>query len=427
MAEINRPRVVIIGAGFGGLWAARGLAGSDADVWLVDRNNYHTFSPLIYQVAAAELEPDDIIYPMRSIFHRTPNIHFTMGEVVKIDLNQHMLYTHQQQIRYDYLLFSLGSEAHFSQVEGAEKFAFTLKDVDDAIRLRNHILCMFETANYTADEQRRQQMLTFTVVGGGPTGVEFCGALAELVRKPLAQDYPGLEMSQVRVLLIEATDRLLTGFPRRLHDYTLNHLKRMGVEVLLNAKVSQITPTSVLMKDGQLIPTETVVWTAGVHGSGLSQAWGLPTRPNGQVDVLPTLQVPGHPEVYAVGDMAHVEQDGHSLMMIAPVATQEGAWATKNVLRQIKGSQPLPFRYKDPGTMAITGRNAAAVRLGVATFTGFPAWIIWALVHLYRLIGFRNRLLVFINWALDYLFYERVVRLITRLPDKYSTQQECLG
>ena len=419
------PRVVIVGAGFGGLWAARALAHAPVDVTVVDRNNYHTFLPLLYQVAAAELEPEDIIYPVRSILHRNTNTHFLMGEVTGIDPNQHIISMGSQNIRYDYLILSAGSKSHFFGVAGADEHAFPLKTLDDAVLLRNHILCRFETASYETDANLRQQMLTFTIVGGGPTGVEFAGALAELVRVPLRRDYPELDFNQVHIQLLEATDRLLAGVPERLHHYSLKRLMKMGVDVRLNSPVSQITPHAVILKDGKTIPTETVVWTAGVGGVSFPQKWDFPTRRNGQVKVLPTLQVAGHNDLYIVGDLAHVEQEGHALQLIATVATQEGEWAARNIRRQVAGAEPEPFEYHDPGMLAVTGRNAAVVRLGRFTFTGFPAWVIWLSVHLYRLIGFRNRLSVLINWAWDYLFFDRVVRLITPLPQEQLSEKSC--
>jgi NADH dehydrogenase len=425
MAVGTRPKVVIVGAGFAGLWAARSLAHTPAEVVVVDRNNYHTFFPLLYQVAAAELEPEDIIYPVRSILPRHTNTRFQMGNVTGIDPIQQKIWIGKQNIAYDYLILSIGSKAHFFGVPGADEHTYALKTLDDAILLRNHILCRFEAASYETDEKLRQQMLTFAIVGGGPTGVEFAGALAELVRVPLRRDYPGLDFNQVRILLIEATDRLLTGVPERLHKYTFEHLTHMGVKVQLDSPVSQITARGVVLKDGTTIPSETVVWTAGVGGVSLPQNWIFPTRRNGQVDVLPTLQVAGHDDLYIVGDLAHVEQDGQPLQLIATVATQEGEWAARNVRLQIAGGEPEPFQYRDPGFLAVTGRNAAAVRIGRFTFTGFPAWVIWLSVHLYRLIGFRNRLSVLINWAWDYLFYDRVVRLITPLPESQASEKGC--
>jgi len=262
-------------------------------------------------------------------------------------------------------------------------------------------------------------------VGGGPTGVEFAGALAELVRNPLVKDYPDLDFSQVHIILLEMSQRLFSGLPESLHSFSLRRLQRMGVDVQLNATVSQISSSAVTLTDGRVIPTETAVWTAGVGGVSLPQGWDFPIRSNGQVDVLPTLQVPEHPEIYITGDLAHVVQDGHPLLLVATVATQEGEWAAKNVIRQIMGNAPQPFRFHDPGIMAVTGRNAAVVRIGKYAFTGFFAWLIWLSVHLYRLIGFRNRLSVLLSWAWDYIFFDRVVRLITPLPESQPAEKGC--
>lgn len=422
---MTRPKVVVIGAGFGGLWAARKLSKAPADIWVVDRNNYHTFFPLLYQVAAAELEPEDIIYPVRSILHKYSNIQFLLGEVNGIDFVQHKVRIGSQSLPYDYLILSAGSKPNFFGVDGAAEHALPLRTLDDAVVLRNHILFRFEAANYETDATIRRHMLTFTIVGGGPTGVEYAGALAELIRMPLRRDYPNLDFNQVHLLLLEASNRLLAGTPERLHRYTYKHLKHMGVDVQLNTPVSKITPQAVTLQDGRVILTETVVWTAGVGGVDLAKNWGFETRRNGQVDVTPTLQVEGHPEIYIIGDMAHVEQGGQPLQLIATVAIQEGVWAARNVRRQIAGGEPEPFQYHDPGMLAVTGRNAAAVRLGRFTFTGFLAWVIWVGVHLFRLIGFRNRLFVLVNWALDYIFYDRVVRLITPLPENEPSKRGC--
>jgi NADH dehydrogenase len=418
MAADNHPRVVIIGAGFGGLWSAREFFHTPVEAWLIDQENYHTFFPLLYQVAAAELEPESIVHPIRSILHKFPNLHFLMDEVTQIDTAQQRVVTRHQNLSYDYLIISIGSKAHFYDVTGAGQYAYPLKSIEDAVRLRNHILYCFETAAMEPDPQIRQQLLTFAIVGGGPTGVEFTGALAELVKKPLARDYPTLDMNQVRILLLEATDRLLIGFPESLHRYTLKHFTHMGIDVQLNAPVNQIDQSDVILKDGRHISTQTVVWTAGVGARSLSNPWGFPTRSNGQVEVLPSLQIPEYPNIYTVGDLAHVEQDGKPLLMVATVASQEGKWASKNVLRQISGQSPVPFRYHDPGMLAVTGRNAAVARLGKLTITGFLAWVIWSTVHLYGLIGYRARLLVLINWAWDYIFFDRVVRLI--LPRSWN-------
>lgn len=425
MESKNRPKVVIIGAGFGGLWAAKVFKGKPVDVTVIDRNNYHTFFPLLYQVAAAELEPEDIVYPVRSILHPHKNIDFILGEAVGIDTVQRVVKTREQSIPYDYLIVSAGSKPNFFSVAGAEKFVYTLRTLDDAVRLRNHILCRFEEAEIEPDPAMRKRMLTFAIVGGGPTGVEYAGALAELIRKPLARDYPARVAEDVRILLLEASNHLFPGMSPRLHNFTIKRFARMGIDVQLNSTVSQVTGHSVILKDGQVIDTDTVVWTAGVAGINLPGNWDFTALRNGQVAVQATLQAPGFQDIYIIGDMAHIEQEGHPLLLIATVAIQEGVWAARNVLRQVAGLQPRPFEYHDPGMLAVTGRNAAVVRLGRFIFTGFPAWIIWVTVHLYRLVGFRNRLVVFINWAWDYVFFDRVVRLIFPLTRSELAEQGC--
>ncbi len=423
MSVKDHPRVVIVGAGFGGLWAARALARSSAEILVVDRNNYHTFLPLLYQVGAAELEPEAIVYPIRSILRKMRNADFHLGDVREIDFTARIVQTSPPRrtsaasIPYDYLILALGSTAHFFGVPGAGEHAFRLKTLDDGIRLRNHILRCFERAvclppaaglPATAGEP----WLTFAIVGGGPTGVEFAGALAELVRHPLRRDFPHLDWRAARVVLLEAADGLLPGWPDSLRRYAALRLQKIGVEVRLQATVQQIEPHLVRLKDGTGLPTETVVWTAGVQGDSQARAWGLATVKSGRVKVLPTLQVPDHPEVYVLGDLAYVEQDGRSLPMIAPAAIQQGRAAAENILRQMKGQVPRPFRFRDPGMMATVGRNAAVADLRGHTFTGFLAWLIWLAVHLFKLIGFRNRLMVLLAWAWDYFLFERVVRLI---------------
>jgi len=417
MTNPIRPRVVIIGAGFAGLWAARTLAHSQADVLVLDRNNYHTFFPLLYQVAAAELEPEDIVYPVRSVLRGQQNIRFLMNEVTEIDLIAKQVKTTDHVFPYDFLVLAIGSTSHFFGVTGAAEYAFQLKTLEQAIALRNHILFRFERALCETNPERRQQMLTFAIVGGGPTGVEFAGALAELIHGPLVKDYQALDPQEMHVLLLEATDRLLATFPERLGTYAAKRLQKMGVEIHLRAMVSQITPEYVQFKDGTTIPMETVIWTAGVHGKPVNA--DLPARRNGQVQTLPTLQSPDHPEVYIIGDLAYLEEAGLALPMLAPTATQQGEAAARNIIRQTIGQAPVPFHYINRGTMATIGRNAAIAYMWGHAFTGFPAWILWLGIHLYSLIGFRNRLLVLIDWAGDYLFYERAMRLIVSLPEEH--------
>ncbi len=419
MAILDRPRVVIIGAGFAGLWTTRALSHSQADILILDRNNYHTFFPLLYQVAAAELEPEDIVYPVRRILRGRQNVRFLMNEVTGMDLVTRQVITTDHVFPYDFLVLAIGSTSHFFGVQGASEYAFQLKTLEQAIALRNHILFRFERALCETDSERRQQMLTFAIVGGGPTGVEFAGALAELIRGPLVKDYQSLDPREMHVLLLEAADRLLAPFPERLGKYAVKRLQKMGVEIRLRALVSRITAEGVQLKDGVELPLETVIWTAGVHGQSFNA--NLATMRNGQVKVLPTLQSPDHPEVYVIGDLAYVEEDGLSLPMLAPVATQQGEATARNIIRQANGQEPVPFRYHNRGTMATIGRNSAIAYIGGKAVTGFPAWILWLSIHLFSLIGFRNRLLVLINWAWDYLFYERAVRLIVSLPFSRTT------
>lgn len=424
MKTLDRPRVVIVGAGFGGLWAARTLARSRAEVWLIDRSNYHTFLPLLYQVAAAEVEPEEIAYPVRRILRQWRNVHFVMSDVRRIDLGARQVETANGNIPYDFLVLATGSTAHFFDVPGAAEHAFALKTLEQGIALRNHIVAQFEKAERATDAEPRQRALTFMIVGGGATGVEFAGAVAELVRGPLVKDYPHLGPHASRVVLIESMDTLLPGLPDALRVYASSRLRQMGVDVRLGATVRAITDEVVYLKDGQVIPTETVVWTAGVRGDPNALAWGLPTARNGRVNVMPTLQLFDHPEIYIVGDLAGVEENGKPLPMVAPVAIQEGVAVARNIARQIEGKRAQPFRYHDRGTMVTLGRNAAVAQVWNRSFTGFPAWLLWLGVHLLNLIGFRNRLFVLINWAFDYISADRTVCLVlpgetSRVPQQY--------
>ncbi|MBS3909606.1 MAG: NAD(P)/FAD-dependent oxidoreductase [Actinobacteria bacterium] len=408
----KRPRVVIVGAGFGGLWVARTLKGAEVDVVLVDRNNFHTFLPLLYQVASAELEPEQIGYPVRSILRSMRNIDFMMADVKRVNLDDRIVETDGPKIPYDYLVLAMGSATNFFNVPGAEKFAYQLKSLEHAVELRNHILCCFEQAAHVKSEAKRRQLLAFTVVGGGATGLEFSGAVSELIHGPLARDFPMLDFKDASVVLLEASDRLLPGMPERLQKYALARLEKMGVDVRLNAAVSEIRGATIRLKGGDSIKSETVVWTAGVSGNPRILAWGLPTTANGRVAVEKTLHIPGRPEAYVIGDLAYFEDDGRPLPMIAPVAIQQGTAAALNILKQIEGKEPQPFRYFDKGAMATIGRNSAVVRVGSRTFTGFFAWIVWLFIHLLYLIGFRNRLFVMLNWSWDYFLFERAIRLI---------------
>lgn len=413
-------RVVVVGAGFGGLWAARALAGSGVEVQLLDRNNFHTFLPLLYQVAAAELGPTDICYPVRSIVRGEKGVHFRLATVRDVDFRERLVVTDEERIPWDALVLALGSAPHFFGVPGAEENAFAMKTIEQAVPLRHHILSRFEAAVYERDPARRRQLLTFTIVGGGPTGVEFAGALAELVYGPLRKDYPMLDPADVRIILLEAQDRLLLGMPEPLGRYVRSRLERRAVQVRFGAQVTEVTPDSVSLADGTVIRTETVVWTAGVRGEEGPARWGLPMARGGRVQVEPTLQVPGHPDVYVVGDLAYLEEEGEALPGVAPVALQQGELAARNILRNLRGEEPRAFRFRDPGMLAVVGRGHAVAHIGGRSFTGIPAWWVWLVVHIAKLVGFRNRILVLVNWAWNYLSFERGVRLI--LP--YSPPRE---
>jgi NADH dehydrogenase len=408
----DRPRVVIAGAGFGGLWAARTIAPFNVDVLLIDQNNYHVFLPLLYQVAAAELEPEEIAHPIRNILRKLPNVQFALAKVETIDPKAKLVKTRNRSIPYDYLVLSTGSVPEFFRISGAEKYALPLKTLEDGIAIRSQILACFEKAVHESDRRLRERMLTFTIVGGGPTGVEFAGALVELIRGALVKDFRTLDFQEVRVVLLEALGNVLSGFPEQLQKHAVKRLVKMEVDVRLSSPVAEITSEAVLLRDGTNIPTETVVWTAGVRGNPEANTAGLPIVRNGQILVLPTLQVEGYPDIYVVGDLARSEVDRNPLPMIAPVATQQGTHAARNIIRQISGLPPKPFRYRDRGKMVTIGRNYGVAHLFGWSFTGFPAWVIWLVVHLYNLIGFRNRIFVLIDWAWDYFFIERAIRLI---------------
>jgi NADH dehydrogenase len=410
----RRPRVAVIGAGFGGIWAAKHLANKPVDVVVVDKNNYHTFYPLLYQVAAAEVEPEHIVYPVRSILHKIPNAQFVMEEITQIDTEAKLLKTKHTDIWYDYLIISAGSVTNFFGTPGADKFAYPLREMDEAIELRNHILKCFEGAILTRDEEKRKRLLTFVIVGGGPTGVEYAGALAELIYRPLVKDYPNIDFNEVKLILLEAESVLIPGILESYKQYPLDRLEDLRVDVRLNSRVTEVTHDDVKLADGTVIPTETVVWTAGVKADDTVKAWGFATAKGGRIAVEPTLQVPDHPNIFAIGDTAYLEQDGKPLPMVAPVAIQQAKIAAENVLAAIEGQTQKEFRYKDPGTMLTIGRNAGVAEIKGRGFTGFIAWLLWLGVHLFKLIGFRNRILVLFNWALDYFFYERTVRLILR-------------
>jgi NADH:ubiquinone reductase (H+-translocating) len=408
----GQPRVVIIGAGFGGFWAIRELTKAPVDVVLIDRNNYHTFYPLLYQVGAAELGPEQISHPVRNFLRRRPNVEFLMDEVKRVDLGNRVVEGERHSLTYDYLILAAGNASHFFGVSGALENSLPLRSLEEGIEVRNHILRCFEQAAHESDPAVRQRLLTFTIVGGGPTGVEFSGALCELISGPMRKDYPTLDFHMVQIVLLEAAGKLLSGMPQELSQYALDRLRQKGLNLRLEALAAEVTRDVVQLKSGDLIPTETVIWTAGVRASSVAESLGLPINTKGQVSVGPTLQIPGHPEVYVVGDSASWEANDGPLPMIAPVAMQQGGAAAHNIVRQVNGQEPHPFRYKSMGMLAVIGRNAAVADLGRVKFTGALAWVLWLAVHIYRLIGFRNRIQVLTDWGLAYLSRDRAIRFI---------------
>jgi NADH dehydrogenase len=384
-------------------------------VILIDRHNYHLFQPLLYQVATAGLEPEQIAKPVRAILRGQANLDFRMTEVTGLDLERRRVATGDGAIPYDYLILAVGGETNYFGLDSVVRHGFGLKDIPEAIRIRNHVLHAFERAVLEPDPERRRAELTFVVVGGGPTGVEMAGALSELIRLVLVKDYPRLNVKDVRVLLVEATDRLLGPMPPRLREAAAETLWRKHVEVRFGATVAEYDGARVLLKSGEVIPARTLIWAAGVQAVPLTARLGLPTGRQGRIPVSATLQVADHPDIYVIGDAAYLEAEGQPLPMMAPVAIQMAETAAGNIRRRVAGEPPVPFRYRDPGSLATIGRNAAVAYIHGIGFTGFPAWVVWLVVHIIQLIGFRNKLFVLLNWAWDYFFYERAARLITTM------------
>lgn len=417
-----KKRVVIVGMGFGGIRAARALAGKGLDLVLVDSNNYHLFQPLLYQVATAALEQESIAYSLRALARHWPGSRFQLCSATGVDLDRRLVMTGRGVIPYDYLVLAAGSATNFFGMQSVERYAFDLKRLEDGENLRNRILTVFEEAVLEPDPARRRGLMTFVVVGGGPTGVEFSGALIELLHYVLTKDYPELSFKDARVILVEASGRVLGAMSEDLSAYALGKLRGMSVEVMLNARVVDAGPEVVVLADGTTIPCHTLIWSAGVKAVPLAATLQVPAVNGGRIAVQTDLTLAGHPEVYVIGDMAYLEQDGEPLPMVAPVAMQMGVYAGRAILAREQGEEVHPFRYHDKGSMATIGRSAAVASAFGMNFRGYLAWLVWLLLHLYYLIGFRNRIVVMLNWAWYYWFHERQVRLITR-RDRRSTDR----
>ncbi len=418
--EIQRRRIVIIGAGFGGIFAAQQLDNEFVDVLLIDRNNYHTFTPLLYQVATSGLEPGEIAYPVRGIFRDQRNLTFLMGEVVHIDTNQQVVEVKTARDtrfeHYDTLIVAAGSTSNYFNTPGLEEHAFELKTLSDAVNIRNHVLKLFERAVWTADENLREALTTIVVVGGGPTGLEMAGAMHELYSHVLKKEYP--HMTPPRVILAEAANSLLLAYPEHLREAALRQVQSLGVEVELGSAVQSVEEGKVYLKDGRIIASHTVIWSAGVKASPLAEMLGVPLQRAGRVPVAPTMKALGLENVYVVGDMAYLEDaNGRPYPMLIPVAKQQAILAATNIIREIQGADALTFKYNDRGTMATIGRSrAVALIFNRIPLTGTIAWLAWLGLHLITLMGFRNRLTVFINWLWNYLTYDRSMRIILEAP-----------
>jgi NADH dehydrogenase len=406
--------VVVVGGGFGGLNAARALAGRPVRVTLLDRRNHHLFQPLLYQVATAALNASDIAAPLRSVLRRARNVTVLLAEVERVDLAARRLALDRGQLGYDALILAAGAGHSYFGHEDWEAFAPSLKTLEDALEIRRRVLLAYEAAEREADGAEQQALLTFVVVGGGPTGVELAGALAEISRQTIARDFRVIDPTRARILLIEGGGRVLTAFPESLSERARRALERIGVEVRTGAIVTRVTADAVWLGSEQ-IRARTVLWAAGVAATPLARTLGVPLDRAGRVSVEADLSLPGHPEVFVIGDMSVFrDQSGTPLPGLAPVAIQQGRRAADNVLRRLGGRPTLAFRYRDRGIMATIGRAAAVAVVGGVQLSGLIAWLAWLFVHIMFLIGFRNRLLVLFEWAWAYVSWQRGARLITR-------------
>jgi NADH dehydrogenase len=407
------PRIVIVGGGFGGLYAARALRREPVDVTLVDRRNHHVFQPLLYQVAMAALSPGDIASPIRWILRRQRNVEVLLAEAVGVDLARNRLLLADGALDYDFLIVATGAtHAYFGHDEW-RRIAPGLKTLEDALDIRRRVLLAFERAERESDPAKRAALLTFVVIGGGPTGVEMAGALAEMSRQSLARDFRHFDPGSAKILLLEGGSSILTTFPEDLRAVALRDLQALGVEVRMNSVVTGVAPGVVSVGATQ-IASETVVWAAGVSASPLGAALGAPVDRAGRVHIQPDLTLPGAANVFVIGDLASLPgPDGRPLPGVAQVAIQMGRHAVANILRALEHQPLRPFHYRDLGNLATIGRASAIADLGRLHLKGWLGWLFWLFVHIFNLIGFRSRIVVFVQWAWAYFSYQRAVRLIT--------------
>jgi NADH:ubiquinone reductase (H+-translocating) len=409
----EQPHVVIIGGGFGGLTAAQSLKHAPVRVTLIDRTNHHLFQPLLYQVAMAGLSPAEIASPIRSILHSQKNTTILLAEVTRIDLKRRAVVHQDGEIFYDYLILATGAQTNYFGHDEWSKYALGLKDLDEAVEIRRRVLVAFEAAEREQDEEKRRKLLTFVVIGGGPTGVELAGSLSELSRYVLARDFRNINAKSTRVLLLEGFKRILPSFPEELSAKAVRQLEKLGVEVRTEAMVTDINADGVRLGD-EFIESVTVLWAAGVSATPLTRTIGVELDRQGRVIVEPDLSILGYPEAFAIGDMASfLHQDGKPLPGVSPVAMQQGRAVARSIEGSIKGLPRDKFHYTDKGSLATIGRSAAIALFGKLQLSGFIAWLSWLLIHIFFLIGFRNRFIVMFSWMLSYLTYQRGARLIT--------------
>ena len=411
VAGQDAPRVVIVGGGFGGLYAAKALRRAPVEILLIDRRNHHLFQPLLYQVATAALSSPDIARPIRSVLRGQANATVLLGEVLSIDVERKRVVLADGDYAYDYLILAAGTLGSYFGNDEWERHAPTLKTLGDAYRMRRRMLNAFESAERESDPERRKPWQTFVIVGAGPTGVELAGALREIATKTLVRDFRHTDVQATRVVLVDAVDRVLPQFPEELSSKALTMLESRGVEVRLGRPVTNIDELGVELGD-ERIEARTCFWAAGVRASPLAGDLGCERTPDGRGIVAPDLSVPGHEEVFVIGDLAAVKHGDEWVPGMAPGAIQEGRHAAGNVLRRVRGEDTEPFRYTDRGMLATIGRAAAVARIGRFHFSGFGAWVLWLVVHIAWLIGFRNRFVVLFEWAWAYLTYQRSARVV---------------
>jgi NADH dehydrogenase len=423
MTNVTRnPRVVIVGAGFGGLTAAKALAKAPVEVTLIDKRNYHLFQPLLYQVATASLSPADVAWPIRSIFTRKPNVEVMLAKLEAVDKERKEVAAGDLRLPYDYLIIATGSHhSYFGHDEWAQ-YAPGLKRIIDATEIRKRILVAFERAEIAKTDAEREREMTFVIVGGGPTGVELAGAIAELARHALARDFRHINPRAARILLVEAGDRILPALSPRLSEYAQSALEKLGVEVMLKSYVSIESDYGATMGD-KVIPAATMIWAAGVTIPQVKDWLGAKADKSGHILVEPDLSIPGHPDIFVIGDAASVPwKDDVTVPGIAPAAKQEGSYVAKLIKADLKGERASvkPFKYKHSGNLATIGRNAAIADFGWMTLTGFPAWLLWSVAHIYFLIGVRAPTMVALQWLWSYITYGKGARLITGLAPVFE-------